>query len=64
MSLHLLWETHFGFASGIDRGIYKFQFTWFYRDIWHCLGNTNQRLINPVTMVTVAPVIDMRQISQ
>ena len=53
---YLLWETHFGFSSGTvdSRGIYKFQFIG--------LGiMRNQRLI---IQVTVAPFIDMPQISQ
>ena len=56
MILYLLWETHFGFSSGTvdSRGIYKFKFIG--------LGiMRNQRLIIPVT---VAPFIDIPQISQ
>ena len=58
MILYLLWETHFGFSRGTvdSRGIYKFKFIGF-----GIMRNHVERLIIPVT---VAPFIDMPQISQ
>ena len=61
MILYLLSETHFGFGSGtVDiRGIYKFQFIGIFDIVW--ASEIKDWFIQSLT---VAPLIDMPQISQ